>query len=526
VTGSTGSIDLAARRLGGMVVSADDEFFGAKEHLLEPLPPTFDPAAYGDRGKVVDGWETRRRRSPGSDRCVVRLGVPGVPHAVVIDTTFFRGNHPAAVELHGAALADLAPDGAPHATAGDPAADDGCWLPLLDRTDLRADAVQRFALPGRLRVSHVRLTIHPDGGVARLRVLGHPLVDLHRVADPEGRLDLAAITSGGRPIACSDAFYSDPANLLGVGDGRDMGDGWETRRRRGPGQDWAVVRLATTGVVERVEVDTTNFKGNHPDRVAVQVVDDAGMAVHDGDPARSPWTTTPDGWEAPGWTTLVAPTPMRPHARHRFDVPPTTATHLRVVMIPDGGLARLRVHGRITEDGWRRAGLAHLDALPADRAEQALLACCGSTRWAAQVAAGRPFVDVAALQATALDVWRALGPDDHLEAVRAHPRIGGAGTGGAGTGGGRSAGWSAVEQAGAATADAATARAIAERSAAYERRFGHLFLIRAAGRSAHDVLAALDERLGNDADVERGVVAAQQAEITALRLDRMLLEGP
>ena len=210
----TGRVDLAAKRLGGMVVAANDEFFAAKENLLEPLPPRFDPHAYGDRGKVMDGWETRRRRQPGSDWCTIRLGVTGVLEAAVVDTSFFRGNFPEACELHGTLSdTDIPPEAA-------------TWVPLLARSELRGDAAQRFDLPPGPLVSHVRLTIHPDGGVARLRLLGRPLVDLHRVTDPGGRLDLAALVNGGRAVACSDAFFSSPSNMISVGDGRDMGDGW------------------------------------------------------------------------------------------------------------------------------------------------------------------------------------------------------------------------------------------------------------------------------------------------------------
>lgn len=503
----TGLIDLAAKRLGGMVVAANDEFFAAKENLLDPLPPVFDPLAYGDRGKVMDGWETRRRRTPGSDHCTVRLGVTGIVHAVVVDTSFFRGNFPQAFELHGTTTDEEIP------------AEDARWVPLIGRTELRGDAVQRFDLTRRVLATHVRLTIHPDGGVARLRLLGHPLVDLHAAADPEGRLDLAALVNGGRAVACSDAFFSAPANMIGVGDGRDMGDGWETRRRRGPGQDWAVLQLATTGLVERLEVDTTHFKGNYPDRVAVQAIDDPDLRIDEEGVEAHGWTTTPDGWQADGWTTLLPPTPMRPHARHSFDVPPTTATHLRVVMLPDGGISRVRAHGQITEEGWRRAGLADLHAMPIEQAEQALLACCGSTRWAREVAARRPFTDPGDLQATARDVWEGLDPADHLEAFAAHPRIGERAAAH-----GTSAAWSAREQAQIGD-EAATARALAEGNAAYEQRFGHVFLIRAAGRSADEVLAALQQRMGNDPEAERQVAAGQQAEITALRIDRMLREG-
>ncbi|CAN5222469.1 hypothetical protein BH23ACT9_BH23ACT9_26840 [soil metagenome] len=503
---TTGLVDLAARRLGGMVVQANDEFFAAKENLLDPLPPRHDPLAYADRGKVMDGWETRRRRGPGSDWCVVRLGVTGVLEAVVVDTTFFRGNFPDACELHGTMSDDDVPP------------EDAVWVPLLDRTELRGDAQQRFEVDHRVQVSHVRLTIHPDGGVARLRLLGRPLVDLHRVADPGGRLNLAALTNGARAIACSDAFFSSPSNMINVGDGRDMGDGWETRRRRGPGEDWAVVELATTGLLERIEIDTTHFNCNYPDRCAIDVLGATGRLTGHLDPEDE--SALAPG--ADGWAVLVEPMPMRPHARHVIDLPhAVTATHLRLVMIPDGGVSRFRAHGVITEAGWRRSGLRQLDAMDAARAEQALLACCGSRRWARSMTEARPFEDTDALHATARAIWDGLTPDDHLDAFAAHPRIGGSG------GAERNhAAWSAQEQSGTAGAEQDVMTALAEGNRAYEDRFGHVFLIRAAGRSAEEMLAALRQRLDNDPATEIAVAATQQAQITALRLDRLLQEGP
>lgn len=297
-------LDLAARRLGGMVVEANDEFFAAKENLLDPAPPVYVPGRYTDRGKWMDGWETRRRREPGNDWCVVRLGVPGVVHEAVVDTTHFRGNHPESLSLDGRTE-----------RAG--------WTELLPRTPLDADAEQRFRVAAPIRVTHVRLNIYPDGGVARLRLPGEPVPDLRGVAGADGRLDLAATANGGQVVACSDMRFSAPGHLLMPGDAVDMGDGWETRRRRGPGHDWLVVRLAEEAAIERVEVDTTHYKGNYPESCAVEAcrAPDAGHGDVPGD----------------GWVTVVSRTELRPHARHVFpsrDVAP--ATHVRLAIYPDG----------------------------------------------------------------------------------------------------------------------------------------------------------------------------------------------
>jgi allantoicase len=487
--GFSAAIDLAARRLGGMVLDATDEFFAPKENLLAPEEPVFDAAAYGDRGKIMDGWESRRRRDDGEDTCTVRLGVAGVLSEVVVDTTHFRGNAPASCWLQGCVS-----DGAPDAATA--------WFPLLDPTPLLPHERQLLPVDRPIRVTHVRFGIVPDGGVARLRLLGRPLVDLHAAADPSGRVDLAAAVNGGRAVGCSDQFYSSPHNLLMVGDARTMADGWETRRRRGPGEDWAIIELATTGRIDRVELDTTNFKGNHPDRCVVEGTYAPGTA-----PGTSPATQ---------WRELVAATSMQPHLRHAYAVTdPGPVSHLRLRVLPDGGVARLRAFGTVDEDGWRRHGLAHLDTMDDTSAQAALLACCGSTEWARQVAARRPFGDEQTLMDVADEVWADLTTQDHLEAFAAHPRIGQ-------RSGGR---WSGQEQAGTASAEERTLAALAEGNRRYEDRFDHVFLICATGLSAEELLTSLTERIDNDPATELAIAAEEQRRITRLRLEKLLRDG-
>jgi allantoicase len=440
----------------------------------------------------MDGWETRRRRGPGHDWALIRLGLPGRVHAIVVDTTHFRGNQPAACSVDGLAA---------EATAGlDELLDASApWHELLPRTPLEPDLEHRFPVEVPLLVSHLRLRIYPDGGVARLRVLGEAVPDLRRLAAPDGRADLAAAVNGAAVVACSDMSFAACGNLLLPGDAVDMGDGWETRRRRGPGHDWAAVRLAAEGTIERVEVATTHYKGNYPERCELE----ACLAPGPGGPA------VPER----GWRTVVPPSPLGPHARHVFAAPPgPPATHVRLAIHPDGGVSRLRVWGRVSDDGWRRWGLHWLNLLPASQAERELLACCGSREWARRMAAARPFGDDEELAERADKVWESLGPGDWLEAFGAHPRIGE-----------RSASaWSAGEQAGVAGADPEVLAALAEGNRAYERRFGHVFLVFASGRGAAELLAELRARLGNDPETELGLAADAQRRITRLRLDKLL----
>jgi allantoicase len=314
--------DLAARSLGGGVVGVNDEFFAPADNLVDPALPTFAPRTFGAKGQVYDGWETRRRREPGYDWAIVRLGVPGIVRGVVVDTAFFTGNYPPAAAVEGCGV-----EGYPGAEelAGGP------WQPLAPLSPLAGDARNLFAVESPERITHVRLSIHPDGGVARLRVHGEVVPDPRLLA--AGPVDLAALEAGGMVVGCSDMFYGSPGNLILPGPARTMGEGWETARRRGEGNDWVVVRLAGPGRIRLAELDTSHFKGNAPGAAALRGAD--GGADLD-DPA--------------AWFDLLPRTELRPDTRHRFLVPPgPVVTHVRLDVYPDGGMARLRLFGQLQD---------------------------------------------------------------------------------------------------------------------------------------------------------------------------------
>ena len=328
MTGFTELVDLAAERLGGAAVIANDEFFAAKENLLRAAPAEWREGVYTDRGKWMDGWETRRRRSPGHDWCVVRLGLPGIVRGVVVDTSFFRGNYPEHCSLDGCRI-----DGTPSAEA---LARDGQWREIVPKTPLHGDTRNEVAVKGESSVTHVRLNIFPDGGVARLRVHGEVTPDWAVLARA-GEVDLAATEHGGWVVVCSDMFFGHRQNLILPGRSTHMGDGWETRRRRGAGNDWAVVRLGRAGSVHRVEIDTDHFKGNAPGACSMSWCHAPG--------ATAEALTSP----AVKWQELLPETDLQPHARHRFERElrvAELATHVRLDIFPDGGVARLRVFGR------------------------------------------------------------------------------------------------------------------------------------------------------------------------------------
>jgi len=322
--------DLASRELGGSVVFANDEFFAEKENLIKAGPPVHAAEEFGHKGKVYDGWETRRRREPGHDHAIVRLGCPGIVHGVVVDTAFFRGNYPPEISVEAACAAGY-PSAAELAEIS--------WHPLVARAAALGDTVNRYPVGDRHRWTHVRLSIYPDGGVARLRVHGDVVPD---PAFMTGTIDLAAIENGGTVIGCSDAFYSPPAHLIMPGLSRVMSDGWENARRRGPGNDYVELRLGAAGRIRHVEVDTSYYVGNAPGWIRLTAAGPAG----------------PDAAEpaAREWRELVPRTRVQPDTRHRFVVDdPGEVEFLRLDVIPDGGIARLRVYGEVAA--------ASLDAL-------------------------------------------------------------------------------------------------------------------------------------------------------------------
>jgi len=320
-----GFVDLASRRLGGSVVYANDELFAEKENLIKPGSPAFTEGDFGNKGKVYDGWETRRRREPGHDHAIIRLGCPGVVHGVVVDTAFFRGNYPPEISVEATGMTGH-PDPAELA--------DATWHPLVPRSAAKGDTANSYAVDDPRRWTHVRLSIYPDGGVARLRVHGEVVPD---PAFLTGTVDLAAMENGGHVVGCSDAFYSSPSNLILPGLASVMGEGWENARRRGPGNDFVIFRLAAAGRLRRVEIDTSYFVGNAPGWIEL-----SGAAGAGGEDLT--------------WHPVLARTKVQPDTRHRFLIAePADVTHLRLDVFPDGGLARFRAYGEVTDEGY--AGL-------------------------------------------------------------------------------------------------------------------------------------------------------------------------
>ena len=312
-------IQLEQPRLGTRVTYASDDFFAAKERLIEASEPVFIDDKYDDHGKWMDGWESRRKRTPGHDHCIVRLGVPGVLHGVDIDTSFFTGNYPPCAAIEGCVSEDDVPAGG--------------WTEILEKSELQGDEHHYLSIDNDSIWTHLRLNIYPDGGIARLRVYGEVRPDFTAV---EGVIDLVALENGGRAIACSNEHYGSMHNLNMAGRGVNMGDGWETARRRGPGNDWVILALGGAGTIESTEIDTAHFKGNYPGRVSLEAA-----TFNSSDDAKH---------GSSAWQALLSETKLEMDKRHFFEDELHalgSVSHVRMSIFPDGGISRLRLNGRI-----------------------------------------------------------------------------------------------------------------------------------------------------------------------------------
>ncbi|WP_321796171.1 allantoicase [Caballeronia sp. J97] len=318
-------MNLADPRLGAQALFATDEFFAPKERMLEPQPAVFIPGKYDEHGKWMDGWETRRKRTTGYDYCIVKLARAGVIHGIDIDTSHFTGNFPPAASIEACT-----------SESGNPQ-EDGDWREIVPSTTLQGNHHHYLEIADTRAYTHLRVNIYPDGGIARLRVYGQPKTDFSRV-ERGTLLDLAAIENGAYLVAANNQHFGPASQMLMPGRGVNMGDGWETRRRREPGNDWAIVALANPGVIRAIEVDTAHFKGNYPDRCSLQA------ARVEGGTDESLVT------QAMFWPVLLDEQKLSMDSVHRFEKEIAAlgaVTHVRFNIYPDGGVSRLRIFGEI-----------------------------------------------------------------------------------------------------------------------------------------------------------------------------------
>jgi allantoicase len=321
-------VDLASERVGGETLSCSDDFFAEMENLLKSGRGIFIDDKYTQRGKWMDGWESRRSYGRDNGRefdwCIIRLGISGVIRGFDIDTNYFRGNAPQTVSVEACVSAQQ-----PNV--------DTVWHTVLDESEVAAHSQNLFEISNAQSWTHVRLNMFPDGGIARLRVYGEANVNWDQFVDGE-LIDLASIKNGAKALLVSDMFFSDKNNLIMPGRGKDMGDGWETKRRRDPGPDWSIVKLAALGNVEKVIVDTCHFKGNFPDTFKLQGININSDEFNNANAELD-------------WQTIIPQTKLYAHREHLF-INEITAdklqqfTHVKLSIYPDGGISRMRVMGK------------------------------------------------------------------------------------------------------------------------------------------------------------------------------------
>ncbi|QXD25019.1 allantoicase [Opitutia bacterium ISCC 51] len=317
-------VNLASAKFGAEAIYATDDFFADKSRMLLDSKPVFIEDKYDENGKWMDGWESRRKRGPGYDYCIVRLAFPGNIDGFLINTAHFSGNFPPEASVDACTCPEGDPDEATE------------WTKVLAKTGLKGNSELRYEVPDDHIYTHVRLNIFPDGGIARFHVFGtvHCLWD---TLDPNAEYDLLSLANGGRPVDWNDAHFGHPVNMLGQGRGVNMGDGWETARRREPGNDWCVLQLGHPGIIDRIVVDTAHFKGNYPDRCSIQaayVPDAPDAQVVD---------------ESVDWAVLMPESKLSAHAIHEFSKEVEAVgkiSHVRLNIFPDGGISRLRLFGK------------------------------------------------------------------------------------------------------------------------------------------------------------------------------------
>jgi len=320
--------DLAAERLGGKALLCSDDFFAEKENLLKLGRGIFIADKYTERGKWMDGWESRRKRTPGHDWCIIQLATSGKIHNVDIDTNYFLGNHPPHASIDACYLT----------STDNISFDNITWTEILPKSPLKPGAQNFYGIADKNIYTHLRLNIYPDGGVARLKVYGEVFKDWNTVDENE-LIDLAAAVNGAKSIVCNDMFFSHMDNLIMPGRGINMGDGWETKRNRMPNnRDWVIVRLAHKGSVEKILIDTCHFKGNYPDSCLIE-----GCNISNNDESKLETSEI-------NWVTILPKVKLGADLEHYFENEITSKdvfTHVRLSIFPDGGISRMRLWGRI-----------------------------------------------------------------------------------------------------------------------------------------------------------------------------------
>jgi allantoicase len=319
-----GLIDLAQSRLGTKVVYKTDEFFAPAKRIINPWPPIFKEGVFDKHGKWMDGWETRRKRNKGYDYLILKLGKPGKIHKIDIDTSYFNGNQPSKISLEACFTSAKIPN------------KNSNWIKILNKKFTKPNSHHFFTIKNKSTFTHVKLNIYPDGGVARLRIYGTMEI---KKKFKKKIINLTSVLSGAVPIACNNEHFGRAENILAPGVGKNMGDGWETRRSRGKNSDWLILKCATHGKVSKIQIDTHHFKGNYPDKCSIQAAF-----------LNSKISSNAIIINSKKWEHLLNKVKLGPHKKHNFKnqlMKNKKINYIKINIFPDGGISRIRVFGSI-----------------------------------------------------------------------------------------------------------------------------------------------------------------------------------
>jgi len=319
-------INLADPRIGSKIIYKTDDFFADANRILNVSSPVFKDGLFDKHGKWMDGWETRRRRSKGFDYLILKLGKPGKIFDVDIDTTHFNGNQPTHASIEGC-LSKNKPNKKTK------------WINLLGKKKLGANRNHSFKSQNKSVFNYIRLNIFPDGGVARLRLYGK--IEMEKNFSSSKNFNLTSVLNGASIVGCNNEHFGRAENIIAPGKGKNMGDGWETRRSRGKNFDWLIIKFGKPGLIKKLEIDTHHFKGNYPDTCSIQTAhitkDVSNISIVNN---------------SKKWKFILNKSKLSAHKKHifkKFLIKRTKENYLRINIYPDGGISRIRAFGNFVK---------------------------------------------------------------------------------------------------------------------------------------------------------------------------------
>lgn len=319
---TNGLIDLAQPRLGTKVIYKTDDFFASANRIISPTEPVFKVGVFDKHGKWMDGWESRRKRTEGHDFIIIKLGKPGTIKKVDVDTSHFNGNQPAMVSIEGA-------------NSNSNKINQLKWQPLLSKKKTRANSHHYFTVNSNKVFTHIKFNIFPDGGVARLRLYGS-IAKSNKLKNK--KINLASLLDGSSVIACNNEHFGKAENILAPGKAKNMGDGWETRRRRGKGFDWLILNSLDGKEIDKIEISTHHFKGNFPSHCSLQ-------AAYLPNSKNSKQIVKSSN----NWKYLLKDAKLSANKVHVFKnnlMKKDKINFIKINIFPDGGISRFRIYGK------------------------------------------------------------------------------------------------------------------------------------------------------------------------------------